>query len=66
MNIPLSLLVLYIGIGAMLATRYILRPRVQAEYSKTVLAATWIVLVIIWLPALIVGSIVKTGNKENK
>jgi len=65
MNIPLSLLVLYIGIGVMLATRYVLRTEVRAEYNKTVLVVTWIVLVAIWFPA-IVSTIVGASKKENK
>ena len=65
MNPFIVFLLVYLTIGAILATRYILNPIWKAKYSGVVLLISWFLVAILWLPALI-GAIRMIARKKNE
>jgi len=53
-----NVLIIYLGIGALLAARSAFRHKPKHKYSKKVLVLAWAVWTIIWLPVLLLSLVV--------
>jgi heme/copper-type cytochrome/quinol oxidase subunit 2 len=61
----MNILIIYLGIGALLAARSAFRHQPKHKYSKKILVFAWAALTIIWLPALLWSFVVAIKKRRS-